>query len=342
VPEEARAHPELELLLLMIPSPGWSNEESARALWRATPLERRVRLAADAARVRALGVRVVASGTAEFPLAASRVRPAVPFLFVRGLGLPDARRAVAVVGTRASTPYGTAIAGRLGAGLGRAGVAVVSGLARGVDAAAHRGALEAGGHTVAVLPGGADTVVPSHHRDLAEEIAERGSVVSEFPRGLPFGRAAFPRRNRLIAALAGAVVVVEAAERSGALSTAAWGRRLGLPVLAVPGDVDRPQSRGCLALLRSGAKPCAELGDVLDCLPAFFAPTAEAMDSGVAPSWRLMRCLTEQPQPVDRLARCAGLAAPEALAGLLELELAGVARALAGQRYVRVGASRPR
>src|SRR6185503_14015424 len=133
------------------------------------------------------------------------------------------------------------------------GFTVVSGLARGIDAAAHRGALDAGAGTVAVLPGGLDAIAPRHHRGLAEEIATRGGLLTEVASGEPHP-GHFIRRNRLIAALGAATLVVEAAERSGALSTAAAARRLGRPVLAVPGDVDRATSRGCHALIRAGAR----------------------------------------------------------------------------------------
>jgi DNA processing protein len=240
-------------------------------------------------------------------------------------------RAIAVVGARAATPYGVTQARRLASGLATLGFTIVSGLARGIDAAAHRGALDAGGATVAVLPGGLDPVTPAHHAALAEAIAARGALVSERPAGTAVHPGMFLRRNRLIAALGEATVVVEAASHSGALDTAAWARRLGRPLLAVPGDVDREQSRGCLDLLRAGARPCAEAADVLAALPAS-APAA-------GPAARLLAALDEEPRDLESLARGGALAAGEALAALLELEWSGLAVAVPGQRWRRARAA---
>jgi len=186
-------------------------------------------------------------------------------LYVRG-ALPDPLRAVAIVGSRASTPYGRERARVLAADLARLGWAVVSGLARGIDAAAHEGALEASGVTAAVLPAGLDVITPRSHEDLAARIAARGALVSEYDAEMWPWPGTFLRRNRLIAALASATVVVEAAERSGALSTAAATRRLGRPLLAVPGDADRPSAQGCFALIRDGARVCLGVRDVIEAI----------------------------------------------------------------------------
>ena len=253
-------------------------------------------------------------------------------IFVRGVW-PGARGAIAVVGSRAASPYGVEQAGRLAADLARLGFAVVSGLARGIDAAAHRGTLSAGGATVAVLPGGLDAITPRHHRGLAEEIALQGALLSEVPSGGPRFRGDFVRRNRLIAALARATVVVEAAEGSGALHTAAAARRLGRPVLAVPGDVDRPTSRGCHALIRGGARLCENAADVLGSL----GPSEGA---GGGPEDQLVAALGQRPEPVEELARRCGLAVDAALAALLGLEWAGVAVSHPGQRWSRPSRTR--
>lgn len=218
------------------------------------------------------------------------------------------------------------MARRLAADLAALGWTVVSGLARGIDAAAHRGALDAGGRTVAVVPSALDRITPPEHGPLADEIAERGTLLSEVGSGGPFGRGAFVRRNRLIAALSAATVVVEAAERSGALSTAAAALSLGLPVFAVPGDVDRPTALGCLALLRSGARPCGNAGDVT-------AVTGPARGTERDPEAGLAAALDRQPRTLDDLAARAGLEATPALAALLRLEWAGVALACPGQRW---------
>src|SRR5262249_51851510 len=190
---------------------------------------------------------------------------------------PAIDRAVAIVGARASTPYGVGVATHLAADLARLGMVVVSGLARGIDGAAHRGALEAGGMTGAVLPSGLDCVTPPHHQSLADRIgAASGTLMTELAAGGPRFKGEFVRRNRLIAGLCAATVVVEAAEGSGALHTAAFARSLGRAVLAVPGDVDRPASRGTHSLLREGARMCEDAGDVMRAIAEWRAPQGRA------------------------------------------------------------------
>lgn len=273
--------------------------------------------------------RVLLRGRPEYPAALLDLPDPPDRLHVRGAGWP-LPRAVALVGSRAASPYGLTRTAELAADLARLGFTVVSGLAHGVDAAAHRAALACGGATIAVLPAGLDSVTPVAHGSLAREIASRGALVSEHPRGTPTHRGSFVRRNRLIAALARAVVVVEAAERSGTLSTAAAARRIGRPVLAVPGDVDRPTSRGCHALLRSGAAGWCETA--ADVVAAASASAREPWDADD----RLRRALSPEGAPLEVLARAAGLSPSVALARLLALEWAGVARGGPGQRWGRV------
>ena len=276
-----------------------------------------------------LGVRAPLAGEPGYPAALRDLPDAPRVLFVRGV-LPELSRAVTVVGSRAATPYGMARAGALGADLARLGYTVVSGLARGIDGAAHRGALEAGGASVAVLPGGLDAVTPRHHAELAESLCARGGLLSERASGPPPFRATFLERNRLIAALSAATVVVEAAARSGALATAVCARRLGRPVLAVPGDVDRETSRGTHALIRAGATLCESAGDVLRVLGS-----GPSCGSEATPQARLGASLRAVPRGVDELAATAGLAVDETLALLLQFEWAGAAVALPGQRWRR-------
>jgi len=265
-------------------------------------------------------------------------------VFIAGGELPAPDGAVALVGSRAASRYGMEQARRLAADLAGLGLVVVSGLARGIDAAAHRGALAAGGRTVAVIPSGLDAITPRHHRDLAAEIADRGALLSEWECGDPRGKSVFVQRNRLIAALAAATVVVEAAQGSGALTTAGFARRLGRPVLAVPGDVDRETARGCHALLRRGATLCEGAGDVLDVMGRVPAPVRErapvpppagASTAGDTTQARLLAVLTRDPATVDAIAADAGLTVPEALGGLLALQWAGIASARPGQRWAR-------
>lgn len=275
---------------------------------------------------------VLARDDAAYPRRLESLRDPPRCLHVRGR-IPAAPM-VAIVGSRAATPYGRTQAATLARDLVRCGMTVVSGLARGIDAAAHEGALEAGGLTVAVLPGGLDDVAPRAHRALADRIAARGALLSEHPEGTALHRGMFVTRNRLIAALAGAVVVVEAAARSGALATAGYARDLARPVLAVPGDVDRPTSRGCHALLRDGARVCEGAGDVMAVLPA---PDASADAApGAALEGRVLAALGAAPRPVEQLARDVGAAVEDTLGALLRLEWAGVAASRPGQRWARV------
>jgi len=300
------------------------------AAWREAPAESRAaaaRIAADLAR---LGARALLESDPDYPPGLRDLADPPRVLFVRG-ALPERARAVAVVGSRAASPYGMACARRIARDLAALGYCVVSGLARGIDAAAHQGALEAGGSSVAVLPGGLDAVAPRHHRELAEALCERGGLATEWPSGAPVARGVFVRRNRLIAALAAATLVVEAAERSGALSTAAAARRLGRPLLAVPGDIDRPTARGVHALIRSGARLCERAADVVGAI----GPGSDAQASPPAEA-RLLAALEGGSRSVEALASAAGLGIEETLAGLLRLEWSGAAQALPGQRWARV------
>ncbi len=244
---------------------------------------------------------------------------------MRGAALPLAEHAVAIVGARAATPYGRGVAERLARDLARGGVTIVSGLARGIDTAAHLGALSAPGRTVAVIPSALDQVTPASHAALAERIAQSGAVVSEVAIGGPFGRGAFVKRNRLIAGMAAVTVVVEASAESGALATASVARSLGRIVLAVPGDVDRPGAAGTLALLRSGAKPCADAGDVW----AVLGPITNADD----PDARLRSQLGASPRGVEELSLACGTEPGETLARLLRMEWSGLATAHPGGRW---------
>jgi DNA processing protein len=276
-------------------------------------------------------VRTLERESRDYPAGLAALADPPARLHVWGGELPPVHAAVAIVGARAATPYGLENAGRLARDLAAQGVVVVSGLARGIDAAAHAGALAAGGRTVAVIASAFARLTPESHRPLAERIAAAGAVVSEVAEGGPFGRGAFVKRNRIVAALAAATVVVEASETSGALSTAEVARTLGRALLAVPGDIDRPGARGTLALLRSGARVCADAGDVLSAMGP--AP-ADATD----PDTRLRAQLSAQPVSVEGLAAACGLAPADALARLLRLQWSGLAVSHPGGRWSARGA----
>ena len=242
--------------------------------------------------------------------------------------LSPAGPAVAVVGSRRPTPYGRRMARALSAGLARAGVTVVSGLARGIDAEAHEAALEAGGRTWAVLGSGLDRVYPAEHAGLAARIVrEGGAVLSELPPDAPPLRSHFPARNRIVSGLSWAVVVVEGDVKSGSLITARWAADQGREVLAVPGPADSALSAGPIELLRSGARPAADASDILAILPAW------ARAGGVPDGEKILELLSPHALSLEELAEGTGWGLPRVLAALAELEAQGAVSALPGQHY---------
>ena len=232
------------------------------------------------------------------------------------------RPRVAIVGTRRATGYGLRVTGELARSAARAGASVVSGLAAGIDAAAHRSALDADGATVAVLGTGIDLAFPAGNARLQEEIAARGALLSELDRDDHGTRFTFPKRNRMIAALASAIVVVEAPEKSGALGTADIALRLGRTVAAVPGPIDQPQSVGSNLLIQSGAQviTCAE--DLL-ALIGLTPPVRAARAAPDSDEGRVWRALTHGAADMDTLCARSGLPAGQCMAAVTALEIAG-------------------
>jgi DNA processing protein len=271
-----------------------------------------------AARLAERGLRFLGRSDPAFPPQLRAIHDPPVGLFLRGDADAEllARPEVAIVGARACSPYGGQVARALGRELAAAGLVVVSGLARGIDGAAHRGALEVDGLTVAVLGCGIDRDYPASHRDLARSIVERGLIVSEYAPGVEPAPWRFPARNRIIAGLAAATVVVEARERSGALITADLALEEGREVLAVPGEITSALSKGTNALLRSGATPLTAAADVLE----LFGLESEAAATD-APEARSI--LAHLPATADELARLTRLEPGQLAAALAELELAG-------------------
>jgi DNA processing protein len=241
---------------------------------------------------------------------------------------------VAIVGARKASPYGLEIARSLGRGLGSAGIVVLSGMALGIDAAAHNGALQARAPTVAVLPGGADRAYPRAKRALHAHIREAGAAVSELPPGSPVWRWAFPARNRIIAALAAMTIVVEAGERSGALVTAGFARSLGRPVGAVPGRITTPQARGANALLAAGAYVVRDAQDVLDQLFGEGVRRAHPQQKPqLPPELRVLLAAIADGHDTAAALERAGFPPEQGLAALASLELSGYVRREAGGRF---------
>lgn len=292
----------------------------------------------DVAAAIAARVRIVTWADPGYPEPLRHVADPPPYLYVRGQPDAAAMAAVAVVGSRAASRYGREVATRLAREIAAAGVTVVSGLAHGVDGAAHRGALASGGRTMAVLGSGIDVIYPAEHRELAAQLETRGALISEFFMGTGPRPSHFPVRNRIIAGLSRAVVVVEATERSGSLITARLGLEQGREVFAVPGPIDAARSRGTHRLIRDGARLITAASDVLEelglvgaltpCVAPSEAPCAAAELAVDAAS--LVAALSDGPLGVDGLVAETGLTPQDVLRILLQLELSGTVRQLPG------------
>lgn len=269
--------------------------------------------------------------------------PAV--LFMQGQLLPHDAMAVAIVGSRHATQYGLAQAERLAASLARAGMTIVSGLARGIDGAAHRGAMAAGGRTIAVLGSGLLNIYPPEHRELAREVANHGAVLSESPpRAQPMS-GVFPQRNRIISGLSLGVIVVEAAASSGALITARHAAEQGREVFAVPGRVDSRMSHGCHRLLRDGAKLVESADDVLEELSPLAAATTRANGETIQHPAELLlneveqqvlTAIDHQATTIDRIVTQSGLTPQQVLATVSVLEMRRIIRRLSGNSVMRL------
>jgi DNA processing protein len=314
---------------------------------------RGLRTRAEAALVRAarLTIDAIAVTDPAYPAALAAIDDPPPVLWLRGQRAALDVPAVAIVGSRAGSVYALTVAEHLAADLSGQGVTIVSGLARGVDSAAHRGALSVGGSTIAVLGCGVDVVYPREHGALAAEIARQGALVSELIPGTPPHPRFFPQRNRIISGLSRAVVVVEAGEKSGSLITARCALEQGRDVLAVPGSILNARNRGGHALLRDGAKIVQSADDILEELGADVrvggtlsrlpATSNDAAQAGAPLSSRqVLACLVPgEPSDLDVLAERSGLAPPQLLPHLLELEIHGFVRRAGGGRFVRVDRS---
>jgi DNA processing protein len=280
-----------------------------------------------------LGMDVVSWASDRYPPRLLQLADPPPVLFLRGRSELLGREGLAVVGARKATARGKDVAERLGAGIARSGTSVVSGLALGIDGAAHRGALAVGGNTVAVLGRGADAVYPAAHRHLFRQLIDEGLAVSEFLPGTPPLPHHFPRRNRILAALASTVIVVEAGLKSGSLITVDHALDLGLDVWAVPGPIDAPTCEGSNRLLTDGARALVSVPDFLKELGGVEEQRVSAGRTQAPPESTLLAKLGEGPLHVDELAALAGLEVPEALARLTELELVGWVEQLPGMRF---------
>ncbi len=260
-----------------------------------------------------------------------------PCLFAKGRIELLSRPSLAIVGSRSATPQGARDAEAFAEALSNAGLCIVSGLALGIDAAAHRGALRGRGSTIAVVGTGLDIVYPARNRELAHQIAQQGCLVSEFPLGTPSKAQNFPRRNRIISGLSQGVLVVEAAQQSGSLITARLAGEQGREVFAIPGSIHAPLSKGCHRLIKQGAKLVESAKDILEEL-GLPATIAAAPAVGGSPGHdHILKCLVNGPSGVDTLVAHTGLTVQEVSSILLELELCGRVASLPGGLYQALG-----
>jgi DNA processing protein len=285
------------------------------------------------------GIKILTWQDERYPQRLKEIEQPPPVLYVRGEYLPDDLFAVAIVGTRRVTPYGRQITEELTSFLAANGMTIVSGLARGVDAIAHQVALKAGGRTIGVLGSGVDKIYPPEHRQLAEQMMERGAVISDYAPGTPPEASNFPPRNRIISALSLAVVVVEAGETSGALITAEFAAEQGREVFAVPGSILAPQSKGTNKLIQRGAQPLLSVNDLMQALDITRVGEQKAARKIIPADTteaKLFSVLGSEPLHVDEIRSQADLPIEKVSATLALMELKGLVRQVGGMNYVAV------
>jgi len=281
------------------------------------------------------GARLVTLLDKEYPSLLKEISDPPPFLYLKGK-LPNSATSIAVVGSRRASDYGISVTTRLSRELAEQGVTIVSGLALGVDAAAHRGALQLSGATVGVLGCGIDQIYPPENRQLYREMEEKGAIVSEFAPGTPPDAPNFPRRNRIISGMSRGVLVVEAAERSGSLITARFALEQGREVFAVPGNINFRASRGTNSLIKEGAKLVETVADIMGELPpgGNLPQWARKQNFNLSPDEeKLTALLAEKPLQIDELTVRSGLTVPAVSAMLLRLELQGAVMQIPGKIF---------
>ncbi len=291
------------------------------------------------AQVEKNAIKILTWNDVDYPVHLKEIEQPPPVIYMRGDVTQEDGWAVAIVGTRAVTPYGRQVAEELATILAQNGVTVVSGLARGVDAIAHNSALRAGGRTLAVLGSGVDKIYPPEHRQLAEKIFLQGAVISDYAPGTPPESANFPPRNRIISGLSLAVVVVEAGDISGALITAEFAVNQGRDVFAVPGPVNAPQSKGTNRLIANGARILLQPADVLEALDLTRNVERREVRRAVpsdATEAALLNYLGTAPVHVDEIRAQLNLPVEKISAALTMMELKGMVRQVGGMNYVAV------
>lgn len=297
------------------------------------------------AQIEASGVSVLTWESEAYPDLLREIPASPPVLFLRGQYEPIDRWAIAVVGTRRLSAYGRQVTRDLVEGLVRNGITIVSGLARGIDAVAHRTALEEGGRTIAVMASGIDKVYPAEHRDMAREIVNgHGVIVTDYPYGAEPESAHFPARNRLISGLSLGVLVVEAGEKSGALITSRFALEQNREVFAVPGNIHSPVSVGTNRLIQQGGKLVTRVDDILEELNLRMVAeqaVAQVILPESAEEAALISQLSSQPVHVDDLQRLTGMPSSLVSSTLTIMELKGMVQQVGGMNYIRLRESEP-
>jgi len=282
------------------------------------------------------GIKVLEFSEPEYPDNLKTISDPPRILFMRGEIKPQDATAIAVVGTRKASNSGLSTARWLARELGGMGFSIVSGLARGVDAAAHQGALESGGRTLAVLGCGVDVVYPPEHRKLKQEVEAKGAVISEFPPGTPPYAWNFPARNRIISGLALGVIVAEAGEKSGALITADFALEQGREVFAIPGNIRAESGKGSNMLLKQGAKMVASVEDILEELNLEYRRDEPPVSRLTDPQLKILGILDYDGVEIEKIIELSGFNSSQTLAHLFTLESLGMVERFPGNVYIKV------
>ncbi|HEU5123381.1 MAG TPA: DNA-processing protein DprA [Verrucomicrobiae bacterium] len=317
-------------------------EETAEAI---SNWEKTVDLTGELQRIRDFGCHVLTQHDADYPELLRQIYDPPIVLYVKGKLMPQDKNGVAMVGSRMTTHYGIEVARKLAYQLAYLGVTVVSGGARGIDTAAHQGAITSKGRTVAVLGTGINRVFPPENAELFERIAANGAVMTQFPFNRPADKQSFPIRNRIVAGMTLGTVVVEANLSSGALITANFATEYGRQIFAVPGRIDSPRSKGCHELIKKGAKLCEGAEDILSEFEYLFPATnrpAAASETGVLPALELseneqkiFNTLQSEESSIDEIIRRSGLPSSAVSVGLLALEMKRLVKQLPGKMFVK-------
>jgi len=285
------------------------------------------------------GIQVLTWDDSAYPDRLRQIAQSPFVLYIKGDIVAEDTWAVAIVGTRRYSSYGRQVAENISHTLARNGITIISGLARGIDGIAHRTAMDAGGRTIAVLGSGLDILYPPEHRALAEEISNKGALISDYPLGTPPDGSNFPPRNRIISGLSKIIIVIEAGERSGALITATYAAEQGKDVFAVPGKISAPMSKGTNLLIKQGAHPLLDPQDVLDLLNMTLVAEQRVIRKALPSDPKeavLYQAVGEEPLHVDEICSQVNLPIEEVTSTLALMELKGMVRKMFGMKYVAV------